>query len=492
MKEIDHTILESFLSSVSPVQQQIDSYNRFIHLGLQNIIKNQGEVQPNIANFAIRLDSIRLEFPKIIEADGSMRNILPHEAIMRNLTYAAPMFLTYTPIISDIAKEISTSEVYIGDLPVMVKSDLCYTKSLSEEQLISSGEDPADPGGYFIIKGTERVLIGIEDLATNTMTCTKEGSNTICKMFSTAQLGFRGKCSITRDNYGIYTIMFPTLSKGIDLILVLKALGLSEEEIINQVDEEEVKNDLRLSIDESVAKGMTTAEALDELGKTISPNQAKIYQSRRVDVSFDSYLLPHIGVAKEVRKSKAKLLVAMAERASLVAYGKVKQSDRDSYANKRVRLAGDLLEILFSNAFNAFVKDIRYHIEKTTARGKKISVRANINPESLTEKLLYAMGTGTWPSGQTGVSQVLRRESMFYTLSNLRTVKSPIAKKRTNLKAREVHGSHIGKICPSESPEGIEVGLTKYLALMAKITVGADEATLSKKINEISSKYAVE
>ncbi|MEM3202084.1 MAG: hypothetical protein QXY21_00260, partial [Candidatus Micrarchaeaceae archaeon] len=81
---------------------------------------------------------------------------------------------------------------------------------------------------------------------------------------------------------------------------------------------------------------------------------------------------------------------------------------------------------------------------------------------------------------------------MFYTLSNLRTVKSPIAKKRTNLKAREVHGSHIGKICPSESPEGIEVGLTKYLALMAKITVGADEATLSKKINEISSKYAVE
>ncbi len=488
MKEADHVVLESFLSSASPVQQQIDSYNRFIRIGLQSIIASQNRIEPDIANFAIRLDSIRLEKPKIIEADGSTKSILPHEALMRNLTYSAPMFLTYTPIISDIAKEISTGEVYIGDMPVMVKSDLCYTKYMTEQQLISAGEDPDDPGGYFIVKGTERVLIGVEDLAPNKMICTKDGNETVCKMFSTAQLGFRGKCSVSRDQYGIYSVTFPTLSKSVDLVLVLKALGMTEEEILQNLDNEHARNDFLISINSSIAKGMKPDEAFDELGRTIAPNQAKVYQTRRVDIALDSYVLPHIGNTKESRKKKAAMLIEMAERTTKVYYNKVKASDRDSYANKRVRLAGDLLEILFSNAFNAFAKDIKYHLEKTTARGKKISVKANINPESLTEKILYSMGTGAWPSGQTGVSQVLQRTSMFYTLSNLRIVKSPIAKKRTNLKAREVHGSHIGKICPSESPEGVEVGLTKYLALMAKVTVGADENMTMKKVTELMHK----
>jgi DNA-directed RNA polymerase beta subunit len=38
------------------------------------------------------------------------------------------------------------------------------------------------------------------------------------------------------------------------------------------------------------------------------------------------------------------------------------------------------------------------------------------------------------------------------------------------------------RLCPSETPEGTDVGLTKYLALMAKITVGADQKALEEKL----------
>ena len=175
----------------------------------------------------------------------------------------------------------------------------------------------------------------------------------------------------------------------------------------------------------------------------------------------------------------------MAERCSLVAFKHVKQDDKDHYANKRIKLAGDLMEELFNNAMKFFIKDIKYHIERTTARGRKLTVRTNINPDTLTEKILYSMGTGSWPAGQTGVSQVLERTNLISSLAHLRRVKSPLSKKHPHFKARDVHGTYLGKICASETPEGTDVGLTKYLALMAKITVGAETKQLEEKLKEL-------
>ena len=480
-----HEILESYISTVSMVQQQIESYNRFIHIGIHKIIESQDRIEPDVQNFGIKLNSIRLEQPKIIESDSSTKNLMPHEAMIRNLTYSAPMYLTYTPIISGIEKTVNMGEAYIGELPVMVKSDLCYTKNMVYDQLLNEGEDPDDPGGYFIIKGTERVLVGIEDLAPNRMICTKDPKETICKVFSTTQLSFRGKCSIKRDEYGIYNITFPTFSKGLDLILVLRALGLSNDAILDQIAEKEIKNDMILNISVSKAKDMSVSEALAELGRLSAPNQAKQYQDKKADVQLDTYILPHIGILKEARIEKGRYLVSMAERASMVAYKYIEPDDRDNYKNKRINLAGDLMEVLFNNNFKAFVRDVKYRIERTTARGRRVTVRTNINPDTLTEKILYSMGTGSWPTGQTGVSQVLDRTNLVSALSHLRRVKSPLAKKHSHLAAREIHGSHLGKICPSETPEGTEVGLTRYLALMSRITVGADEAMTRKRVEEI-------
>src|SRR5438309_11785609 len=57
--------------------------------------------------------------------------------------------------------------VYVGDLPVMLKSRICLLSKLSIDDLIGVGEDPLDPGGYFIVNGSERVIVALEDLAAN-------------------------------------------------------------------------------------------------------------------------------------------------------------------------------------------------------------------------------------------------------------------------------------------------------------------------------------
>ena len=480
-----HEVMESYLKSTSISQQQIDSYNRFISVGINKIIESQSLIEPEVSDFAIKLGQMRLEQPIIIESDSSTKRIMPNEAVARNLTYAAPMYLTYVPVISGIEKADAIGEAYVGELPVMVKSNLCYTRNMSAEQLIKEGEDPDDPGGYFIIKGTERVLVGIEDLAPNRMITTSEKSGIVVKVFSTT-VNFRARCSITRDDYGIYTILFPTLNKGLSLMMILRALGISSKEILSLVDDQEVKNDLMLNME--LSKGiieMQPKEAMIELGRMTAPNQAMVYQEKRAETQLDTYILPHLGTDPSARLKKAEYLVRMAERTSLVAEGKVKADDKDHYANKRVKLAGDLMDELFNTAFKAFVKDIKYHVERTMARGRRLTVKTNINPDTLTEKILYSMSTGSWPAGQTGVSQVLDRINYMSSIAHLRRIKSPLAKKHPHLKARDVHGTHVGKICPSESPEGTEVGLTRYLALMAKVTVGAEQSMIEKKIKEL-------
>ncbi|MEM0149616.1 MAG: DNA-directed RNA polymerase subunit B'' [Candidatus Micrarchaeaceae archaeon] len=481
---MNHDLLESYLSTTSMVQQQIESYNRFVRIGIQRVLEANNIIEPDVQNFAIKLTSIRLELPRVIESDSSMKKILPNEALARNLTYAAPMYITYVPIISDIEKADAVGEAFVGELPVMVKSDLCYTHTMAKEQLLSEGEDPYDYGGYFIIKGTERVLIGIEDLAPNRIITTKESNTTTSKVFSTT-LNFRARCSIARDEYGIYDISFPTVAKGTDFVLVLRALGLSNEEILKFCADKDIRNDMLLNIDVSLAQELGTADALMEIGRIAAPNQAKEYRKKRAEAQLDTYILPHIGITADARKEKAYFLLKMAEKATLVSLGYAKSDDRDHYMNKRIKLAGELMEELFNNAFKFFVKDIKYHVERTTARGRRLSVRTNINPDTLTEKILYSMGTGSWPAGQTGVSQVLERVNMANMLSHLRRVKSPLAKRHPHFKARDVHGTHINKLCPSETPEGVEVGLTRYLALMAKVTVGGDEKMLLEKLKEL-------
>jgi DNA-directed RNA polymerase subunit B" len=482
-----NTILESYLNSNSLVQHQVDSFNRFVEQDLQKIIDQQATIEPSVEGFALKLGKVRLDKPSIIEADSSRRSILPNEARLRNLTYASPMFLEFVPVIRGIEKEASYGEVFVGELPIVIRSNLCNFRTMTRGQLIENGEDPEDPGGYFIIKGTERVLIGLEDLAPNRIITSKEkgGAETTSKVFSTAP-GFRARTVVSRNPNGIFNVEFPTLHKAIEMTLVLRALGMQVSDMLDAAsDVVSFKNDMMLNAEMSGAKDIGPSDALLELGKLSAPGQAKEYQVKRAETQLDTYLLPHIGTKPEERKMKGKYLLQMARRSSIVANGLAPQDDKDHYSNKRVKYAGQLMEELFAYAFRFFVKDVKYQIERASARGRKLSIPTIISPETITEKIAYAMGTGTWVAGQTGVSQVLDRTNLISTYTNLRRVKSPLAKKHPHFNAREVHGTQWGKICISESPEGLDVGLTKYLAIMAKLSVGADEKQVESKLKEL-------
>jgi len=480
-------LLTAYFKENSLVKQHLDSYNKFIEHGLQAIVNRVGVIQPSVEGFELRFGQIRLEKPKIIEADGAQRAIYPSEARLRNLTYAAPIFLEIIPVFNGIEKPIF-SEVFIGELPVMVKSRLCYLDNMSEDELIEAGEDPADPGGYFIINGSERVLTSIEDLAPNRIMCTREKDNTLvaAKVFST-RFGFRARCVVERTNEGFLRVVFPASPKDLPLTTTLRALGIEKKEAILAAfsQERNIRNDILLNLEMDATS--SKASAIESIGKKAAPGQAQDYRDKRAEILLDTYLLPHIGTTPEDRLKKAHYLVKMAEHAIKVAHREIPQDDKDHYANKRIKLAGDLMEDLFRYAFQFLVKDISYQAGRADARGRHLAVQTLVRPDALSDRIRYSMATGNWIAGQTGVSQLLDRTSFLSSTSHLRRIISPLSRKHPHFKARDLHGTHWGKLCPNESPEGPSCALVKNMSLLCEISIGEEE----KNVEELVSKLGV-
>jgi len=130
-----------------------------------------------------------------------------------------------------------------------------------------------------------------------------------------------------------------------------------------------------------------------------------------------------------------------------------------------------------------------YQASRAEARGRRLVVQNLVRPDAFTDRIRYAMATGNWIAGQTGVSQLLDRLSFLSSMSHLRRVISPLSKRHPHFKARDLHGTHWGKLCPNESPEGPSCGLVKNLALLANITVGEEEESVETTLRSLGVKF---
>jgi len=482
----ESVLVESYFREQTLVKQHLASYNKFIEFGMQDVIDRVKFIDPNVEGYQLKLGKIRIEKPTIVEADGSRRQIIPMEARLRNLTYAAPVFLQISTLVHGVERGGET-EVFIGELPVMLKSRLCHLDNMTREELIETNEDPDDPGGYFIINGSERVLVSIEDLAPNRIMVSKEKDGQIItsKVFST-RYGFRARCAIEKKKDGNMGVVFPASPKDLGLVSVLRALGLERDEEILAAfsDLLEVRNDMLLNLETDLSK--STAGAFESIGKKAAPGQAKDYQKRRAEILLDTYLLPHIGTTPDDRKAKAYYLCRMTEKCVRVSYRLASQDDKDHYMNKRIKLTGNLMEELFRYAFQFLAKDVAYQVERATARGRRLMVQTIVRPDALSERIRYSMATGNWIAGQQGVSQLLDRTNYLSTVSHLRRIISPLSRKHPHFKARDLHGSHWGKLCPNESPEGPSCALVKNMALLCEISTGEDEKAVEQLLAKLN------
>src|SRR3989441_446679 len=364
--------------------------------------------------------TITLGLPVVKEANGATHPLNPMEARLRNLNYTAPIYLDFTVIENGIERE--PERVHIGNFPIMVKSKRCllYKENMETEgeltsdeykhKLIEMGEDPYDPGGYFIIGGTERALISLEDLA----------PNRVLVEFNEryGRQGEGAKVFSQKERYRALTLM----------------------------------------------------------------------EIKKVESILDRSLLPHLGDTREDRIKKAIFLGRVARTVLELSLGMRREDDKDHYANKRLKLAGDLMEDLFRVAFANLVKDLKYQLERSYARRRELKISSAIRPDLLTQRLLHALATGNWVGGRAGVSQLLDRTSNMSALSHLRRVTSPLTRSQPHFEARDLHPTQWGRLCPNETPEGQNCGLVKNCALVIDVSEGFPEEEVKLLLADLGTK----
>ena len=480
-------LINSYFKNRNFAQMEIDSYNQFVDKKLHEILEENKTVSPKIEEVRIELSKIEVQKPRIIEADGSPRNdFYPAEARIRNRTYSGPIFLEMKLLRRDVEQD--RRRAYIGELPIMVKSNRCWLSGKSEDELLEMGEDPKDFGGYFIINGSEKALMTQEVLASDRVLVSEQMQDKIIAEVISTRGAFKGRVRIIRTPDGLLSVTFPASPRKLRLFVLLKALGLGKSDDIHASfgDEPEIRNDVLINMENLLVR--SEKEALDKIGKFVAPGQVEEYRLRRAQEVVDAFLLPHIGQTPKDRLAKAHYLIMMATKAIEKAYKLRLEDDKDHYANKRLELSGKLMEHLFRYAFKYFVKDLKFQVDRTVTRRRRLNISTIVRPGAVTERIRFAMSTGNWIGRASGVSKFMDRVNYLSMLTDLRKVKSPLDKNRELYEARDVHGTHWGRLCPIETPDGPQCGLVKNLSLMADVTTESDESKVEKMLQEMGVK----
>ena len=519
------------------VRHQLESYNNFVNYQMQKTvemfnpitIKSENDFNTETEKYnlvvKISLKNIRFQQPQIFENNGSMKTMFPHEARLRNFTYASgsivDLHIDYH-VLDEANDEKVISKIIpnikLCNLPIMLKSSICILTQYNHLSPEMTEECSMDCGGYFIIKGSEKTVLCQERAAENRI-YVFNGKNTPkwnwiaefksvpdSKCISPKQIEMMVSSKSNVFGNGIYVVI-PRLKQKryIELFVLFRALGvLSDKKICEYIllNVENPKNKqlleyLQASIEDakSVLKSQETIQedAIEHVMSMVAYNPyytpdkgANNTKKREYTLEiFKNDFFPHCKTSEQ----KLYLLGFMANRLIRTALGWNPPDDRDSYLNKRIEMTGSLLNNLFRNHYIRFVKDIEKQVIreinigawKSSENYENIINMTNIykivKPTTIENGINRALSTGDFSvkqsnsSSKVGVAQVLNRLTYLGTLSHLRRVNTPLEKNGELVAPRKLHNTTWGFLCPVETPEGQSIGIVKNLSFMTHVTI---------------------
>lgn len=513
-------VIEAYFQDKGLVRQQLDSFNEFIGTTIQEIVDDHPslvlipETQHVPGHSALQNVKKKITFQQIYisrcvhtEADGRSENLYPGEARLRNLTYCAPLFVDVKEeSIKDdglqeyVDKDDDHKKIMIGRVPIMLKSNFCMLNQFSTDHDMSLlNECVFDEGGYFVINGSEKVLIAQEKMSNNQVYVfeMKKSKYTFIAEIRSMPKAMSGPPAalyvkmLSRKNKAAGTsgqaivAAIPYIRSDIPVVIVFRAFGLvADRQILERIcydfEDKPMLEALRPSLEQAFVIQSRNV-ALDYIGKRGSTDGAT--KERRIGYAeeiLQKKLLPHVGVGADRESWETKktyFFGYVVHRLLLAHLGRRELDDRDHYGNKRMDLAGPLLAGLFRQLFIKLAKDCRLMLQKSLDSGKDPNFERSIKQTTITRGLKYSVATGNWgmqkqQASKAGVSQVLNRLTFTSALSHLRRLNTPIDRSGKLAKPRQLHNTHWGMICPAETPEGQACGLVKNLSLMSTITVG--------------------
>jgi len=549
------------------VRHQIESYNDMINVQLKrtvdmfNPVKIASEQDYNKTTHKYHLEvevtftNLYLSRPQIHENTGATKILFPQEARLRNFTYASMMTLDMnvkyivrgsgssgTDATAATEEPVSIHhkifpKIQIGKMPIMLKSCICVLTQHNHLDHNVTGECPYDAGGYFIINGSEKTVLGQERAAENKVLCYNVAKNNNkwryiaeiksipdSKCISPKQINMMVVAKQNGFGHPL-VIQIPRMKQPIPLFIVFRALGvLSDREIceyiVYNINAADGASDHDGAADGSaVAKKLLEAlqaSIIDTNGIMTQEDAIRYFTSQVIftPINMDKEsgaakkrefaqevlhndLFPHCNTAKQ----RIFFLGYMAHKLLCAFFEINKQDDRDSYLNKRVDLTGPLLNNLFRNYFNKLVKDMSKQVVREINTGSWRSTEDYlsiindtnmykiIKSTTIENGLKRALSTGDFgiksmTSNKVGVAQVLNRLTYSSSLSHLRRLNTPIDKSGKLVPPRKLHNTSWGFLCPAETPEGGSIGVVKNISYLSHVTIHSNPASLHAYIDD--------
>lgn len=517
------------------VKHLLDSYNDFVIQKIEHVIEGFNPVEvkhqflPDMQKFKYLIDieakNPILSKPTIHEKDGSTKVMTPSDARNRNFTYAAPLYvdLHITTRMHDeatgnyIEERKKLNSVCLGKIPVMVNSRYCILKNHHAQ----GDECKYDFGSYFIINGNEKVIISQDRIAENktyvflnnkvsTYSHVAEIRSLIDNKFSVPKTTAL-KLSAKPNQFGRYIrANIHHVKHDIPLFILFRALGIeSDKEIchyivsLSDLNHEKIMTEIVGSIEES-NNVMNQREAYEYLVRYVNMNGHpkemmgnKTYRMEVLKNVLEKEFLPHVGPNFG---KKAAYLGYMARKLIKCFLELIPYDDRDSYINKRIDTPGVLMANLFRQYYGKVVKDMKNMTQKEINSGtwratnkfsnviNKVNINKIVKSTIIESGLKFGLATGNWGVKSSkikqGVAQVLNRMTYNATISHLRRINTPIEKTGKLVQPRKLHNTQWGIMCPSETPEGVSVGLVKNLSVMANVTIGSNSLHVRQILEE--------
>lgn len=469
---------------------------------------------------SINASSIDFGYPVVHDDLSSNKALTPRECRERQLTYSAPVNVTFTCRLNGSDDEVLTK--MIGYLPIMVLSNRCLLKGLNEKSLIGSREEDAELGGYFIVNGLEKVIRLLQVPMRNMPLAIKRSAyrnrgayfTEYAIMMRCARLD-QSTCSVTLHYLSNGAMrMRVSIRKQefmIPLIVILRALQslISDREIYSQmVDDSKPRpagSRVECALRDQHNVERNCCSSIRFLGSMFAAIFRDNFPSGTDSNEFGRFFLKRfILVHVDDFACKHDLLLLMARKLFSFAHHECCEDNVDAVAHQELLLPGHLLSTYIIEKLEESLARVVSHVRREYRNdGDKTALKLQEHLSHYCGRLLGRYGgtiggkvssflsTGNITSSSgldlqqtTGFVIVAERLNMWRYLSHFRSVhRGQFFTTMKTTAVRKLLPESWGFLCPVHTPDGSPCGLLSHLS--AKVHVTCDRTDLAKKWRHI-------
>lgn len=426
-------------------EAQLYSYNWFLKNGLKDLLKEISPIRDYTGKeLELFFEDYHFDEPKYDEIT----------ARYKDATYEASLRIRLRLVNKKTGKERS-QEVYLGDFPIMTNR------------------------GTFIINGVERVVVSqlIRSAGVYFTAVPWRGR----KLFGAKVIPNRGAwLEFETDIDGSINVKIDRHRK-VPVTNLLRVFGMENDEISTVLDAHDrgsIKY-LKTTLEKDIAKDL--ASSYMEIYRRLRPGEPATASAAQglIEGIFkrnDRYDLSDVGRFKinqrlGLNSSKSDhllddgdIIAIIKEIISLNNNSAAEPDDIDHLGNRRLKAVGELLQSRLRIGFARLRRVIQ---DRMSTQDKDTLMPAqliNFRPVSAVVKEFFA---------SSQLSQFMDQVNPLSELEHKRRISAlgpgGLTRERASFEVRDVHGSHYGRVCPIQTPEGGNIGLINYLASFARI-----------------------